>query len=130
VKYLFSHSHDGAKAVNRRAKFVTSTWVECEALALQIGGLQEIGLASTPEKKMKTFTKFVAASILALSAIAPAFAGEEDTLLERNTYNATTSVRHVRHNGVKAHHAVDAFAFAPAGIAGQNGQNFGIESQR
>ncbi len=70
------------------------------------------------------------ASILALSAIAPAFAGEEDMLLERSTYNATTSVQHARHNRVKAHHAVDAFAFAPAGIAGQNGQDFGIESRR
>jgi hypothetical protein len=109
---------------------VTSTWVECEALALQIKRLQEIGLASTSEKKMKTFTKFVAASILALSVTAPAFAGEKDAQLERSTYNATTSVHHVRHNGVKAHHAVDAFAFAPAGVAIQNGPDFSIESQR
>ncbi len=70
---------------------------------------------------MKTLTKLVAASILALS-VAPAFAAEENTLLERNTY--------VQHNTVQAHRAVDAFAFAPAGVAANNGQDFGIGSQR
>jgi hypothetical protein len=70
---------------------------------------------------MKTLTKLAAASILALSAIAPALAAEENTLLERNTY-----VQHI----VQAHRAVDAFAFAPAGVAANNGQDFGIASQR
>jgi hypothetical protein len=75
---------------------------------------------------MKTLTKLATASILALSAIAPAFAaGEEDTLLERNTYTA----QQFQHN-VKAHRAADAFAYAPASNATYSTQDFGIESQR
>jgi hypothetical protein len=74
---------------------------------------------------MKTLTKLAAASILALSAIAPALAAEEDTLLERNSY----SVQQVQHN-VQAHRAADAFAYAPASIANYSTQDFGIESQR
>ena len=74
---------------------------------------------------MKTLTKLAAASILALSAIAPALAAEEDTLLERNTY----SVQQVQHN-VQAQRAADAFAYAPASIANYSTQDFGIESQR
>jgi hypothetical protein len=74
---------------------------------------------------MKTLTKLAAASILALSAVAPAFAaGEEDTLIERNTYTAQ-----VQHN-VQAHRAADAFAYAPASVATYSTQDFGIESQR
>ena len=74
---------------------------------------------------MKTLTKLAAASILALSAVAPAFAaGEEDTLLERNTYAAQ-----VQHN-VQAHRAADAFAYVPASVATYSTQDFGIESQR
>jgi hypothetical protein len=49
---------------------------------------------------MKIVTKLVAASVLALSVAAPAFAAEETTLLERNTYTAGMSV--------------DAMAYAPA----------------
>lgn len=76
---------------------------------------------------MKTLTKLAAASILALSAFASAFAsGEEDTLLERNTY----SVQQVQHNGVKSHRAAEAFAYAPASVANYSTQDFGIESQR
>ncbi len=68
---------------------------------------------------MKIVTKLVAASILALSVAAPAFAAEETTLLERNTYTAKTSV--------------DAMAYAPAhakaGAKGTPIRNFGIRSQ-
>jgi hypothetical protein len=75
---------------------------------------------------MKTLTKLATASILALSAIAPAFAaGEEDTLLERNTYVA----QNVQHN-VQAHRAAAAFAYAPAAVATYSTQDFGIGSQR
>jgi hypothetical protein len=75
---------------------------------------------------MKTLTKLAAASILALSAIAPALAaGEEDTLLERNTYAA----HNVQHN-VRAHRAAEAFAYVPAAVATYSTQDFGIESQR
>lgn len=75
---------------------------------------------------MKTLTKLAAASILTLSVIAPAFAaGEEDTLLERNTY-AAQNVQH----GVQTHRGAEAFAYAPAGVANYSTQDFGIESQR
>jgi hypothetical protein len=75
---------------------------------------------------MKILTKLAAASILALSVIAPAFAGgEEDTLLERNTY-AAQNVQH----GVQTHRATEAFAYAPASVANYSTQDFGIESQR
>lgn len=73
---------------------------------------------------MKTLTKLATASVLALSAIAPAFAaGEEDTLLERNAYVA----QNVQH---QAHRAAEAFAYAPAAVATYSTQDFGIESQR
>ena len=76
---------------------------------------------------MKTLAKLAAASILTLSVIAPAFAaGEEDTLLERNTY----TVRQVQHNGVRSYRAAEAFAYAPASVATYSTQDFGIESQR
>lgn len=76
---------------------------------------------------MKTLAKLAAASILSLSVIAPAFAtGEEDTLLERNTFTA----QQVQHNGVKSHTAAEAFAYAPASVATYSTQDFGIESQR
>ena len=75
---------------------------------------------------MKTLTKLATASILALSAIAPAFAaGEEDTLLERNTYVG----QHGQHN-VQAHRATEAFAYVPAAVATYSTQDFGIGSQR
>jgi hypothetical protein len=75
---------------------------------------------------MKILTKLAAASILALSVIAPAFAGgEEDTLLERNVYAA----QNVQHN-VRAHRAAEAFAYAPASVATYSTQDFGIASQR
>jgi len=75
---------------------------------------------------MKTLTKLAAASILSLSVIAPAFAaGEEDTLLERNTYAA----QNVQTN-VRAHRAAEAFAYVPSSVTTYSTQDFGIESQR
>jgi hypothetical protein len=77
---------------------------------------------------MKTLTKLAAASILTLAVVAPAFAGgEEDTLLERNTYAA----QNVQHN-VRAHRAAEAFAYVPASVANStySTQDFGVESQR
>lgn len=67
---------------------------------------------------MKIVTKLVAASVLALSVAAPAFAAEESTLLERNTYRSAT--------------ALDAMAYAPAHVpAAKTGavRDFGIGSQ-
>ena len=66
---------------------------------------------------MKIVTKLVAASVLALSVAAPAFAAEETTLLERNTYHSNASV--------------DAMAYAPAHAqhAPQTVRDLGIGSQ-
>jgi len=79
---------------------------------------------------MKTLTKLAAASLLALSAITPALAAEENTLIERSAYGTNVNAQYVRHNGAQAHRAIDAFAFAPADAAAYSTQDFGIESQR
>jgi hypothetical protein len=80
---------------------------------------------------MKLVTKIAAASILALSAVAPALAAEENTLLERNSYLSTEN-RPVTHqaqpNRLSAHRAVDALAFAPANDTA-SWINLGIGSQ-
>lgn len=75
---------------------------------------------------MKTLAKLAAASILALAVVAPAFAAEENTLLERNSYSA----HQVQQNSAKSHRAAEAFAFAPAGVTTYGGVDFSIESQR
>lgn len=68
---------------------------------------------------MKIVTKLVAASVLALSVAAPAFAAEETTLLDRNTY--------------VSHAAIDALAYVPARTPAAAKtlavHNFGIGSQ-
>lgn len=83
---------------------------------------------------MKIVTKLVVASILALSAVAPAFAGEEDTLLERNTYmftpDARPIVQHQQNVDVRARRAMDARAYAPAGAPVGEVRDFRIGSQR
>ena len=64
---------------------------------------------------MKLVTKLVASSILALSAVAPALAAEENILLERNTYLSTEYrpvTPKVQANRLSAHRAVDAMALA------------------
>lgn len=73
---------------------------------------------------MKTLAKLAAASILALAVVAPAFAAEENTLLERY------SAHQVQQNSAKSHRAAEAFAFAPAGVTTYGGVDFSIESQR
>jgi hypothetical protein len=84
------------------------------------------------ETKMKALTKLAVASILALSAVAPALAAEEDTLLERNTYlytaDARPIVRHAQHDRANTHRGVEAFASAPAKTTVYT-RDFGIGSQ-
>jgi hypothetical protein len=68
---------------------------------------------------MQIVTKLIAASLLALSVAAPAFAAEETTLLERNTYHRAA--------------AADSMAYAPVHAqAATTGavRDFGIGSQR
>jgi hypothetical protein len=66
---------------------------------------------------MKIVAKLVIASLLALSVAAPAFAAEENALLERNTYHSNASI--------------DAMAYAPAHVqhAPKTVRDFGIGSQ-
>jgi len=79
---------------------------------------------------MKTLIKFAVATVLALSAAVPAFAGEENTLLERNTYNFTADARPIVHHqqnaDVRAHRGTEAQAFAPAQTMAPEVRDFGI----
>jgi hypothetical protein len=75
---------------------------------------------------MKILIKLTAASILALSAIAPAMAAEEDTLLERS--GVIVNAQPVHQTRVQTHRAVDAYA-STGGVTG-NPYDFSIESQR
>jgi len=67
---------------------------------------------------MKTLTKLAVATVLALSAAAPAFAGDQDTLAQRDAYAAArqhqqAAERHMQ----RARHTVsgaDAYAAEPA----------------
>jgi hypothetical protein len=67
---------------------------------------------------VKTISKIIFASALALSAVAPAFAydGDEDTVLNRNTHISTTRplAQHGVGERVRAHRAMDANAKTPA----------------
>ncbi len=69
---------------------------------------------------MKTIIKLATATVLALSAAAPAFAfnPEGQTLLERNTYTADARpiVQHQESVQVRAHRGSDAMAQAPARV--------------
>jgi len=69
---------------------------------------------------MKIVTKLAVASLLALSFAAPAFAAEETTLLERNTYTVSIPVNAM------------AYAPTPAKVAAPvvTERDLGIGSQR
>lgn len=81
---------------------------------------------------MKIVTKLIAASILALSAVAPALAAEESTLLERNTYYFTLDARpiaqHQQNVDTRAHRGSQMRAHAPAGATSRDVRDFGIGS--
>ena len=68
---------------------------------------------------MKLTTKLVAASLFALSAVVPALAVEPEAaqLEERNTFLYTADARPIalaqQKVSMGAHHAVQAFAYAP-----------------
>lgn len=74
---------------------------------------------------MKTIVKLAAASLLALSAIAPALAAEESTLLERS--GAVVNSKPVHHANVRSHRAIDAYA--STNNANSNPYDFGIKDQ-
>ena len=80
---------------------------------------------------MMIAVRIVFASVLALSTISPAFAAEEDTLLEREASMSTVSPveQHVVSKHVRAHRATEARAYAPAG-APADAIDFSIGSQR
>jgi hypothetical protein len=65
---------------------------------------------------MKTVTTLAVAALFALSAV-PAFADEQDTLAERNSYLAAQAERaqaSVRAAARRTERDVDAYAFQPA----------------
>jgi len=108
-------------------------WVEREEVSAPESGTQEIHLAYSRRRYMKLVTKLVAASILALSAVAPAIAAEENTLLERNAYVFTLDARPIaqqqQNADVRTHRGIDALAFAPVGAAPREVRDFGIGSE-
>jgi hypothetical protein len=75
---------------------------------------------------MKALIKLTAASILALCAIAPAFAAEEDILLVRSA--VIVKIQPMHQTSVHKHRAADAYASAGA-VTGYP-YDFSIESQR
>ncbi|HET7193241.1 MAG TPA: hypothetical protein VFI98_15185 [Pseudolabrys sp.] len=81
---------------------------------------------------MKVIAKLVIASVFALSAIVPALAAEEDTLLERegnmSARNAFAQQEVVKH--ARTHKAVNARAYAPASAPADDVTDFSIGSQR
>lgn len=81
---------------------------------------------------MRISARIIFASVLALSTVGPAFAAEEDTLLEREASMSTTGPleQHVASKRVHAHHATEARAYAPAGAPTGEAVDFGIGSQR
>lgn len=80
---------------------------------------------------MKTVTRIIIASVLALSAAGPALAAEEDTLLEREAYtsNVGSLDHYVAVKRVQERHAAEARAYAPAGASVGEFNDFGIGSQ-
>ena len=75
--------------------------------------------------------KILFASTLVLSAVTSAYAAEEDALMERETYMATSvQHQHIAGNRVRAHHATEARAYAPASVSADETVDFGIGSQR
>ncbi len=81
---------------------------------------------------MNIGTKILFASVLALSAATSAYAAEEDALVERETYMSTAALseQHVAVKRDRSHRAVDARAYAPAGVSFDEAVDFGIGSQR
>jgi len=78
---------------------------------------------------MKTVTKLAVATLLALSALTPAFADEQDTLAERNTYlytpegqpiarHAQGTLQDTRRVSRRSSRGANAFASEPAPATG------------
>ena len=81
---------------------------------------------------MKIGSKIIFVSALALAAVGSAYAAEEDTLVERETYMSANAPfeQHVAVKHVRAQHAVDTRAYALAGASVGEAIDFGIGSQR
>ncbi len=81
---------------------------------------------------MNIGNKILFASILALSAVTSAYAAEEDALVERETYMSTNASieQHIGLKRDRAHRAIEARAYAPAGVSVDEAVDFGIGSQR
>jgi hypothetical protein len=81
---------------------------------------------------VKTTSKIVLASALALSAVAPQFA--QAAYLENQTQllSASAQAQHVMSKRVWSHHAIDSKVYAPAeaSASAPAGVDLGISSQR
>jgi len=78
---------------------------------------------------VKTVSKIIFASVLALSAVAPAFAYEGDSTQAPNTQISTKSSRaqQVMGSHVRTHRGIDANAYEP--VSTPAGVDLGIGSQ-
>lgn len=81
---------------------------------------------------MKIASRIIFTSILALSAAAPAFAAEEDTLLERaGSVSITRPLgQHAAVKHAQTRHATEVRAYDPASAPADETIDFGIGSQR
>jgi hypothetical protein len=75
---------------------------------------------------VKIASRIILTSILALSAAVPAFAAEEDTLLERTRPPG----QHVTVKHAQTRHATEARAYDPASAPADGMIDFGIGNQR
>jgi len=81
---------------------------------------------------VKLFAKILVASVFALSAVVPAIAAEEDTLMERGNVMSAGNAHAEQVAAKHAHkrHPADSRAYAPASMPADEGIDLSIGSQR
>ncbi|MGA7387111.1 MAG: hypothetical protein WA322_05905 [Pseudolabrys sp.] len=76
---------------------------------------------------MKIATKFIFATVLTFSAVAPTFA---HAAYLQNTSQIRTTNAPAQHKSVRAVRGLDAMAYVPADVSDRYSRDFGIGSQR
>jgi hypothetical protein len=111
---------------------VTSACVEYSAALRHKAHPQETHLVQKQRSRTVKIARIILTSILALSAAVPAFAAEEDTLLERagSVSTARPLGQRVAVKHAQTRHATEARAYDPASTPADEVVDFGIGSQR
>jgi hypothetical protein len=78
---------------------------------------------------MKTATKIIFASVLTLSAVAPAFA-HAAYLQNATQIHSTSAPVQQAHKSARAVRGLDSMAYAPPDVGNRYSRDFGIGSQR